>query len=57
MKSKRPSLIHPIYPFDLQEYYSAIYFIKNTENKLHVKEKPYIYSCKNCFFLCIEINH
>ncbi len=57
MKSKRPSRVYHIYFTDLQGYYSAFYFIKNTENKLHMKEKPYIYSGKNCFFFSIEINH
>lgn len=57
MKSKCPSRIHYIYSTELQKLYSSIYFIKNTENKLHVKEKPYIYSGKNCFFFSIEINH
>lgn len=57
MKSKCPLQFGHTYPFDLQKYYSANYFIKNTENKLHMKEKPYIYSGKNYFFFSIEINH
>jgi len=39
-----------LYPSDLLEYHYVNYFIKKRENKLHLKEKLYIYSCKNYLF-------
>lgn len=51
MKYKSSSLYCTIYLSDFQEYYILNYFIKKTENKQQMKEKLYIYSGKNCFFL------
>ena len=45
---------HTLYSSDLQKHFHVNYFIKNRENKLHLKEKPYIYSCKNYFFSLVS---
>lgn len=43
-----------LYSSDLLEYHYVNYFIKKRENKLHLKEKLYIYSCKNYLFSLVS---
>lgn len=57
MNYKSHSRKQPLYAFDLQEHILVNYFIKNAENKTNVKEKMYIYSCKNDYFSLVLRYH